>query len=379
MSKNICIFKYCNYGKGYFEVRIPKTKDEPASEITIELDDYLLENGVIKNIDSIADKIKEKINFKKKLPVVLLLRCEETYKTILSLPMMNKYKARSLYKKEQKAKKVNNNYVKKSNYFQHSLGYIFNTYYMPKDVINSFKKLAKMLGTRIISVEPFGFYLKKLLPYENYVYFYIRRKVCTLFLVVNKELVSVYDFEFKTKKDIVNQFLLVMSKHEFEFERKLIQYYGIDSDEKITLDLGLEKLEDKKISEEVYIEEEPDNSTFLKRHDLSSKAIKKRYKSLFDRLLAYENMSYKITDNSAIFYIEENIYAQLDIRKGRVDLYLALDPEKYPKLYKLEEGNEKGFETTPCLLSVSSKFKELKAKALIKKLANNYNLISRKE
>ena len=258
MSKNICIFKYCNYGKGYFEVRIPKTKDEPASEIIIELDDYLLENGVIKNIDSIADKIKEKINFKKKLPVVLLLRCEETYKTILSLPMMNKYKARSLYKKEQKAKKVNNSYVKKSNYFQHSLGYIFNTYYMPKDVINSFKKLAKMLGTRIISVEPFGFYLKKMLLYENYVYFYIRRKVCTLFLVVNKELVSVYDFEFKTKKDIINQFLLVMSKHEFEFERKLIQYYGIDSDEKITLDLGLEKLEDKKISEEVYIEEEPE-------------------------------------------------------------------------------------------------------------------------
>lgn len=379
MSKNICIFKYCNYGKGYFQVKIPKTKEEPACEINIELDDYLLENGVIKNIDSIADKIKEKVTFKKKFPVILLLRCEETYKTILSLPMMNKYKARSLYRKEQKAKKTNNNYVKKSNYFQHSLGYIFNTYYMPKDVINSFKKLAKMLGTRIISVEPFGFYLKKLLPYENYVYFYIRRKVCTLFLVVNKELVSVYDFEFKTKKDIVNQFLLVMSKHEFEFERKLIQYYGIDSDEKITLDLGLEKLEDKKISEEVYIEEEPDNSTFLKRHDLSSKAIKKRYKSLFDRLLAYENMSYKITDNSAIFYIEENIYAQLDIRKGRVDLYLALDPEKYPKLYKLEEGNEKGFETTPCLLSVSSKFKELKAKALIKKLANNYNLISRKE
>ena len=379
MSKNICIFKYCNYGKGYFEVRIPKTKEEPAIEITIELDDYLLENGVIKNIDSIADKIKEKINFIKKLPVVLLLRCEETYKTILSLPMMNKYKAKSLYRKEQKAKKNNNSYVKKSNYFQHSLGYIFNTYYMPKDVINSFKKLAKMLGTRIISVEPFGFYLKKMLPYENYVYFYIRRKVCTLFLVVNKELVSVYDFEFKTKKDIINQFLLVMSKHEFEFERKLIQYYGIDSDEKITLDLGLEKLEDKKINEEAYIEEEPDNSTFTERLDLSSKAIKKRYKSLFDRLLAYENMSYKITDNSVIFYIEENIYAQLDIRKGRVDLYLALDPEKYPKLYKAQEGNEKGFETTPCLLSVSSKFKELKAKALIKKLANNYNLISRKE
>jgi hypothetical protein len=73
MSKNICIFKYCNYGKGYFEVRIPKTKEEPAIEINIELDDYLLENGVIKNIDSIADKIKEKVTFKKKFPVVLLL------------------------------------------------------------------------------------------------------------------------------------------------------------------------------------------------------------------------------------------------------------------------------------------------------------------
>ena len=106
MSKNICIFKYCNYGKGYFQIQIPKTKDEPASEITIELDDYLLENGVIKNIDSIADKIKEKVTFKKKFPVVLLLRCEETYKTILSLPMMNKYKARSLYKKNKRLRKL---------------------------------------------------------------------------------------------------------------------------------------------------------------------------------------------------------------------------------------------------------------------------------
>jgi hypothetical protein len=45
--------------------------------------------------------------------------------------------------------------------------------------------------------------------------------------------------------DIIKTFLLVISKYEFEFDRKKITHYGINSDEEIDLDLDLIKLEEK--------------------------------------------------------------------------------------------------------------------------------------
>jgi hypothetical protein len=157
---------------------------------------------------------------------------------------MGRLKANALFAKAQKATKANPNYTTASNVFHHPLGYIFNTYFMPKRVFDAFKKLAKLLGTKICAVEPFGFHLKKTLNYGGtYAYFYVFRKVCTWLLVVNKSLVSVYDFEFENERDLISQFLCVISKHEFEFAHKKIQRFPVDADEEIQIDLGLSDTE----------------------------------------------------------------------------------------------------------------------------------------
>ncbi len=252
MNKKICLLEYSNYGKGYLKVTVTADKKSPSNDLTIELDDYLIEDGVLKNMEAIADRISHAFKLQKFPPIVLLLRCEETHTSMLSLPAMPLWKAKQLFTKEQRLKKISAEYASKTNVYHHSLGYVFNTYYMPQKVIDTFKKLAKLLGTRLCLTEPFGFYLQKNLPlHGNYVYFYLYRKVCTMLLVVNREIISVYDFAYQTEADVLQKFLLVISKHEFEYERKQITRYKVDGDEEMSLEaLGLIDAEEKATSDE---------------------------------------------------------------------------------------------------------------------------------
>ena len=239
MTQSTCTIEYCNYRSGYLKLYIPADNKSTTSTFMIELDDYIMEDGVPKNLEALADRIKYEVGDKKIPPITLLLRCEETYKSIFTLPPMSLLKANALFAKEQKSARVNPNYVIATNVFQHTLGYIYNIYFMPKSVIDSFKKLAKLLDTKIRVAEPFGFHYNKSINYNGtYANFYICKKVCTLTLVVNKTLVSAYDFEFKNERDIISQFLLVISKHEFELAHKKIQRYNVESDEEINIDLG---------------------------------------------------------------------------------------------------------------------------------------------
>ena len=178
MIFNTCTLEYCNYGLGYIKLNIPADKKSTTTDLMIELDDYLIEDGIPKNLESIADRIKFEIGDKKIPPITLLLRCEETFKRVFTLPSMPRMKADALFAKEKKAAKVNPNYAIASNVFQHSLGFIYNTYFMPKSVVDAFKKLAKLLGTSIRVVEPFGFQLKRSLYYTGtYAYFYIFKSI----------------------------------------------------------------------------------------------------------------------------------------------------------------------------------------------------------
>lgn len=239
MTPNTCTIEYCNFGSGYLKLYIPADSKSTASTFMIELDDYIMEDGVPKNLEALADRIKYEVGDKKIPPITLLLRCEETYKSIVTLPPMGSLKANTLFAKEQKTARINPNYVTATNFFQHTLGYIYNIYFMPKRVIDAFKKLAKLLGTKIRVTEPFGLHYNQSINYSGtYANFYICKKVCTLTLVANKTPVSVYDFEFENERDIISQFLLVISKHEFELSHKKIQCFHVESDEEINIDLG---------------------------------------------------------------------------------------------------------------------------------------------
>ncbi|MBR2722102.1 MAG: hypothetical protein IKC31_04710 [Clostridia bacterium] len=396
MSQNTCILEFCNYQSGYLKLYIPADKKSTTRNLMIELDDYLMEDGVPKNLQAIADRIKYEVGDKKIPPITLLLRCEETYKSIFTLPAMGRFSADALFSKEKKAAKVNPNYVITSNCFHHSLGYIYNTYFMPKHVIDAFGNLAKLLGTKIRVVEPLGFHLKKSLNYGGaYAYFYICKKVCTLLLVINKSLVTVYDFPFENERDLVSQFLLVISKHEFELSHKKIQRFHVESDEEITLDLGLADTEEKLIApdgtpeekvdkkvledEEIDLEIENDEiygTTFSERHSASPDSLKRRYAKLAEKLLSYDGMRCQITEQAAVFHVNNRVYARLDIKGPRVCLYLAIDANQYRNTrYQCALSKRKGFESTPCLYRISTRFRQDGAYVLIDALSQQHGLV----
>ena len=233
MSQNLCIFEYSNLGKAYLKITCN------SKEIFLDVED-------ITKTDLLVDKIK--IEMKRlgivSLPkVLLLLRCNETYRTTLSLPVKNYLQASHLYNKELKTKLNKELYQTITFNYKHDLGYIFNTYYISRSVINLFETITKKLGTSLDEVKPYGVYLFDSLNHKgNCVYFYIKNKACTMILVSNDNLLTSFDFEYEYSKNILNNFLLVASKFEFEFENLSIEQYGISSDEPIEFNIGLKQL-----------------------------------------------------------------------------------------------------------------------------------------
>ncbi len=403
MAQSQCIFEYCNFGKGYLRLFFPAKRNTPSKEVIIDLEDYVMENGVIARVEPLVDRIKFEMKnleiFSISSPL-LLLRCSETYRTSLMLPVKSSWQAKSLYNKEMKAKANKDLYYTVNNSYKSGAGYIFNTYYMGKDIVESFIKIAKLLGTDISEVEPYGMYLAESLDYNNtFVYFHIRRNVCTMILVADKELITSYDFEFKTNTEILNKFLLVVSKHEFEFECKQITHFGISADEPVNLKLGLKKLgepdtdpnEDKtdiklalaesiqQSSDELEVAWENydnDKTIFSKRYADAADTVRTRYDAISKLLLTYMGMKCRVTEQFATFHINSVVYAKMDIRENRVMLYLPTNPEKYiNSRYPCALTKRKGFEDTPCLYRIATAFRQDGAFTLIEDLVAEKGLV----
>lgn len=403
MAQNQCIFEYCNFGKGYLRIYFPQKKNIEAKEIMIDLEDYSMVNGVITKIEPIVDRIKDEL---KKLDLVfipsilLLLRCEEVYRKSLPIPVKNAWQAKMLYNKEMKARPDKDDFYTASNSYKREVGYTYNTYFMPKAIVDSFLKIAKQLGTEVGEAKPYGMYLCESLDYtSNYVFFHIRRKVCTMILSSNKNLITSYDFEFENSREILNKFLLVASKHEFEFNRKKITHYGISADDPIELRLGLAKLGEAELVEETKKTEldasmaqsiqqksdglevdwedyDNDGTVFTKRYNDANSILRTRYDAIAKALLSYTGMKSKVTDACSVFHINSTVYAKMDIRNNRVMLYLATNPEKYiNSRYPCALTKRRGFEDTPCLYRIATAFRQEGAFLLLGELAAEQGLV----
>ena len=245
MAQNQCIFEYSNFGNGYLRIYFLTESKRVDKEIMIDLEKYPIIEGVVADIDPLVDKIKHELNkahIKAIQNPLLLLRCVETYKSTLFLPIKNYFQAQYHYKKEVKLKHDKDNFIALNNSYKNGVGYIFNTYYIPVSVIESFNKIEKALNTEFVGVQPLGMFLAEFLDFKgNFVCFHIRKKACTMIVVFDNDLITSYDFEIESDKDILNRFLLVATKHEFEVERKQIGYYHIDSDEPYEIDLGVKR------------------------------------------------------------------------------------------------------------------------------------------
>ena len=407
MAQNQCIFEYCNFGKGYLRLYFPAKKNIPAKEIMIDIEDYSMVDGVITKVEPLVDRIRYEI---KNLDIpsvtspLLVLRCAETFKTSLMIPVKNSWQARSLYNKEMKTKANKDLYYTVNNYYKCGNGYLFNTYYMGRDVVESFIKIAKQLGTDVSEVMPYGMYLSDSLDYsDNFVFFHIRRNVCTMILEIERGLATSYDFEFEDPNDIMNKFLLIASKHEFELERKPITHYGVSADEPINFRLPLKKLGEADAEEteskteleqalaqsiqqktdELEVEWEDysnDKSIFSKRYGDANSTIRGRYDTLSKILLGYTGMKCRVTEQCAVFHINSQVYARMDIRENRVMLYLPSNPEKYiNSRYPCALTKRNGFDNTPCLYRIATAFRQEGAYTLIEDMVTELGLVPKAE
>lgn len=406
MAQNQCIFEYCNYGNGYLRIFFPETKKVASKEIIINLEDYadIMVDGTFKSIDPIVDRIKTEmqgINLLFMPSILLLLRCEGVFRNSINIPVKNSWQAKMLYNKEQKARANKDQYYTVNNVLKLNVGYTFNTYYIPRNIVEDFLAIAKKLGTDIEEAMPYGMYLANTLDYDgNYVYFHIKRKVCTMILVSDKNLLTTVDFKFRDSRDILNKFLVFISKYEFEAGKQKITHYGISADDPIELKLGLQKVgetkviveETKKSTEDVAMAKsveqvadkldvefdnyENDPTDFSKRYADANNILRRRYDEIARKLLAYTGMKCKVTEQAAVFHINSEVYAKIDIRDNRVLLYLATNPEKYlTSRYPCALTKRRGFDTTPCLYRIATGFRFEGVDLLIKDLATEKGLV----
>jgi hypothetical protein len=320
------------------------------------------------------------------------------------IPVKNSWQARALYNKEMKTKANKDLFYTTNNYYKCGTGYLFNTYYMEKEIVESFVKIAKLLGTDISEVMPFGMYLSDSLDYNNnFVFFHIRRNVCTMIVEMERSFISSVDFEFEDENDIFNHFVLIALKHEFELERKPITHYGISADDPINLRLPLKKLGESDSeqteakteleqslaqsvqhhTDEVDVEWEDysnDKTIFSKRYGDANSTIRGRYDTLSKILLGYTGMKCRVTEQCAVFHINSQVYARMDIRENRVMLYLPSNPEKYVNSrYPCALTKRKGFDSTPCLYRIATAFRQEGAYMLIEDVVTENGLVPKAE
>ncbi len=233
-----CIFEFCEIPHGYLNVTLIPKVGEPTEQL-LPFDAELFKNASVDELRDMARGIAAALGREKLPPITLLIRSERIYKTALRLPVANKRYATKLYKKEKKRIAVEG-YATKADVCKGAKGYIFNTYYLPLNIISSFKIIAKQLSSRIASAMPYGLHLNAQLHTSGeYVHFDIKQNACSMIYQRNGELISAYDFGFEVVEDIKKRYLLVVSKHEFYNENIRQTCYGLTSDKDIALEFGL--------------------------------------------------------------------------------------------------------------------------------------------
>lgn len=389
MMKNKTIFEYSDFQNPFLKVTVFDANGE-QNELLIKFSEYELENGTIIDTDSVVARINE--TFDKIFPVELLLSCEEIYKSVLSLPKMNRFRAEATYRKQMKDMQ-RDEYTVIADSYTHSVGCVFNSYFVPNRIVNCLKKIAKDLNARVENVRLFGMFLKEQLNFkQDYVYFYVRENLCRMILVVENRLVTEYDFCFESAQDIKRQFLMVASKHEFEFERKKISFYGVDSDIPLELNLGLKRIdidEEEYSTEGIEIEYDDDPSeqmtntkptTFEERLESCPEYVRKRYEKLSEQICQYADMKCQLSDVCATFFVKSKVWFKIDIdQKGegkRISLYIAEDPQKFVKRkIQFAISKKQNFLNTPCLLRISTNSRFVLAKQTIKKCMEDNNVV----
>lgn len=255
-------------------------------ELTIEKGQ--IENGKILNVSMIIDQLKQLT--KDRFTIDLIVSTSMAFDSIISLPKISSSKVEQLKRKELKNSfdKYKNSYHLIEDCYSYSLGTFFIEHFISNNIIENWQEIAKGANAKLSTVTLFGNYLyndiktnhnvdikenqneineennieeiainkkgkkkakkgnnkKKSDKLYDFALIYVHKTMATFVLSSYDQLSLSYSFEFSSAEDLIKKFVLVIGKHEIEFEKKKITDILVDSD----VSLNLEKyLKDIKI------------------------------------------------------------------------------------------------------------------------------------
>ncbi len=223
LTRNRLVIHYNNIANPFMTLYLYKN-DKLVINETYMFDEHEIINGLPVNINKVADIIREYVT--KIDNIQLAISSDDTFKTTISLPKISKRKAKKLYKEEAK----NNNgdfkdsYMPFYEYYTHSLGYIFYTYFIPVNIVNTFVKIAALLKTKLTKVDLFSHFLFNNIYSkinDDFILHYNEFGISTFVLSYNHSFSA--GISFRTNENKMNLYYVSsIVKHSFELEKKEI-------------------------------------------------------------------------------------------------------------------------------------------------------------
>lgn len=221
LTKNKLVIHYNNIANPFMTLYLYKN-DKLVINETYMFDEHEIMNGLPVNINKVADIISEYVT--KIDNIQLAVSSENTFKTTISLPKISKMKAKKLYRNEIKNEQgdFKGDYIPFYEYHVHSLGYIFYTYFIPVNIVNTFVKVAALLKTKLTKVDLFSHFLFNNVrsKIENdFILHYDEFGVSTFVLSYDNSFSS--GVSFPTNVNKMNLYYVSsIVKHAFELEKK---------------------------------------------------------------------------------------------------------------------------------------------------------------
>lgn len=269
-KKNRIQIFFFDFGEPFIYAKVYK-KNILKLEKKLDITKEQIENGKILNVSSIINQLKALT--KDKFSIDLVLSSTLSFDSVISLPKIGSRKLQQLKRKDIKTNfdKYKNSYHLLEDAYTYNLGYIYTEHFISNDVINNWIEIAKGSNAKLSSITLFGNYLynyilsKDLIKnvssqnitdlssikknknkknkkksnkskLSDFAFIFVHDTMASFILSSNNQLSTFYNFDFKSKEDIVTKFLLVVGKHEVEFEKKPISHIFISSNIALELD-----------------------------------------------------------------------------------------------------------------------------------------------
>lgn len=266
---------YFDMGKPFIFIKVfNKNKLKNTKEIPIL--NTQIENGIILNTESIIQELKELVG-KTKYSIDLKIASSTIFRSVISLPKVSANKAEKLKKKEIKDSygKFNKNYRMIEDKYHYNLGVVYEETFINNDVVKNWIEISKGSNLRLSTIQIFNGYLFDLIrdkkdfrlidpvsqiesvsivnnkkskkkknknknkrkknKMPDFALIYVKNGVASFVLSSSSQLINGYSFEYTSEEEIIKKFLLIIGKHEIEFEKKPIEDIYIESD----IDLSL--------------------------------------------------------------------------------------------------------------------------------------------